>query len=76
MMRQRYGFSPILLLDDVFEKLDMRRVEQLINMVSKEGFGQLFVTDSNKVRVSDLVRKLDSESKFFTVTKGVFSEIK
>lgn len=76
MMRQRYGFSPILLLDDVFDKLDMRRVEQLINMVSKEGFGQLFVTDSNKVRVSDLVRKLDSESKFFTVTKGVFSEIK
>lgn len=76
MMRQRYGFSPILLLDDVFDKLDMRRVELLINMVSEDGFGQLFVTDSNKVRISDLVRKLDSESRFYTVSKGVFSEIK
>lgn len=76
MMRKRYGFSPILLLDDVFDKLDMRRVELLINMVSQEGFGQLFVTDSNKVRVSDLVRKLDSESRFYTVKKGEFEEIK
>ena len=47
-----------------------------MNMVSKEGFGQLFVTDSNKVRVSDLVKKLDSESRFYTVTKGEFSEVK
>ena len=76
MMRKRYGFSPILLLDDVFDKLDMKRVELLMNMVSKEGFGQLFVTDSNKVRVSDLVKKLDSESRFYTVTKGEFSEVK
>ena len=76
MMRKRYGFSPILLLDDVFDKLDMKRVEQLINMVSKEGFGQLFVTDSNKVRISDLVRKLDSQSRFYTVSKGQFTEVK
>lgn len=75
MMKKRYGFSPILLLDDVFDKLDMKRVELLISMVSKEGFGQLFVTDSNKVRVSDLVRKLDSESRFYTVTKGEFLQI-
>lgn len=75
MMRDRYGFSPILLLDDVFDKLDMKRVKLLINMVSKEGFGQLFVTDSNKVRISDLVRKLDSESRFYTVTRGEFSEV-
>ena len=54
----------------------MKRVEQLINMVSKEGFGQLFVTDSNKVRISDLVRKLDSQSRFYTVSKGQFTEVK
>lgn len=74
LMKRRYGFSPILLLDDVFDKLDMRRVEYLIKMVSTEGLGQLFVTDSNKVRISDLVKKIDSESKFFTVVDGVFSE--
>lgn len=76
MTRRRCGHSPILLLDDVFDKLDMKRVELLMNMVSKEGFGQLFVTDSNKVRVSDLVKKLDSKSRFYTVTKGEFSEVK
>ncbi len=75
MMKKRYGFSPILLLDDVFDKLDMKRVELLISMVLREGFGQLFVTDSNKVRVSDLVRKLDSECRFYTVTKGEFVQI-
>lgn len=76
MMRQRYGYSPILLLDDVFDKLDMKRVELLINMVTQEGFGQLFVTDSNKVRISDMVKKLDSESRFYTVKKGQFEEVK
>lgn len=75
MMKQIYGFSPILLLDDVFDKLDMKRVEHLINMVSNEGFGQIFVTDSNKVRIAELVNKIDSHSKFFTVTGGAFTEL-
>ena len=75
MMKKRYGFSPILLLDDVFDKLDIRRVELLIKMVSDEGFGQLFITDSNKVRISDLVKSIKSESKFFTVTNGQFAQV-
>jgi DNA replication and repair protein RecF len=76
MMKSRHGASPILLLDDVFDKLDMKRVELLINMVSKDDFGQIFVTDSNKVRISDLVRKLDSESRFYSVKGGEFTEIR
>lgn len=75
MMKQQRGFSPILLLDDLFDKLDMKRVECLINMVSQEGFGQLFITDSNKVRVSELVRKIDSQSRFYSVTGGKFTEL-
>lgn len=72
IMRSIYGYSPILLLDDVFDKLDMKRVGYLINMVAKEDFGQIFITDSNKVRISEIVRSLDKESKFYNVTGGVF----
>lgn len=72
IMRSIYGYSPILLLDDVFDKLDMKRVEYLINMVAREDFGQIFITDSNKVRISGIVRSLDNESKFYNVKGGVF----
>lgn len=74
-MRHIYGFPPILLLDDVFDKLDMKRVEFLLGMVAKEDFGQIFITDSNKVRISQIVSALSSECSFFNVTNGVFEKI-
>ncbi len=49
--------QPILLLDDIFDKLDMQRVEQLIGMVSQERFGQIFITDCNKVRLVGILQK-------------------
>ena len=69
-MRDRYHLTPILLLDDVFDKLDMGRVERLISLVTEGGFGQLFLTDSNKVRVAGIVRDLGAESAFFSVEEG------
>ena len=50
IMRDGYGYAPILLLDDVFDKLDMNRIGNLIGMVAGSGFGQIFITDCNKVR--------------------------
>ena len=52
IMRDGYGYAPILLLDDVFDKLDMNRIGNLIGMVAGSGFGQIFITDCNKVRLS------------------------
>lgn len=70
LMREIYGFPPILLLDDVFDKLDSKRVENLIKIVSTEAFGQIFITDSNKVRLENIVNPISDENKFFVVKSG------
>ncbi|MFA7116436.1 MAG: DNA replication/repair protein RecF [Bacteroidales bacterium] len=74
LMKEQYGFRPILLLDDVFDKLDASRVKFLINMVAEEGFGQIFITDSNKVRIAKLVNSITDENKFFLVRNGEIEE--
>ena len=52
---EQRGEKPILLLDDLFDKLDMGRVEQLIRLVSEDDFGQIFITDCNKVRLEQIL---------------------
>ena len=69
------GRSPILLLDDVFDKLDMERVEYLLQMVSGDDFGQIFITDSNKVRMDALVAKVGGRCSNFEVSCGVIKKV-
>lgn len=59
------GKTPILLLDDIFDKLDDSRVAQLIELVNQEHFGQIFITDTNRERTEQVVRKINEESKIF-----------
>jgi len=59
--------SPILLLDDIFDKLDDKRVSQLINLVNKENFGQIFITDTHKERTEAIVQHINEESKIFNL---------
>ena len=73
LMRGAFGFAPLLLLDDVFDKLDMNRTRNLLEMVSSEDFGQIFITDSNKVRLSSLVDGLSEDRAFFETVGGVFT---
>lgn len=70
IMRQVHGKAPIMLLDDVFDKLDMLRVESLLSMVSSDFFGQIFITDSNKVRVGGILEKINGNSKSFDIVSG------
>ena len=72
IMRDIYKRTPLLLLDDVFDKLDMERVEALLNLVSSNLFGQIFVTDSNKVRVETILKKINGSSASFEVVSGRF----
>ncbi len=74
IMKQLHNVTPILLLDDVFDKLDMGRVEYLIELVSSDQFGQIFISDSNKVRISSILERVSQQSKSFTVTGGIYSE--
>ena len=57
--------TPILLLDDIFDKLDDSRVSQLINLVNQEHFGQIFITDTNRERTENVVKRINEESKIF-----------
>jgi DNA replication and repair protein RecF len=53
------GFSPILLLDDVFEKLDAGRIENLLQQVCIESKSQVFITDTHKERLQQALEKLN-----------------
>ena len=64
------GEKPILLLDDLFDKLDAGRVEQLIRLVSDEAFGQIFITDCNSTRLESILDKAGGEYALFTVAGG------
>lgn len=63
----RNGFSPILLLDDVFDKLDTERGSRLINLVGQNHFRQIFVTDTQKERLNSVVKETGKEFVFFEV---------
>ena len=75
IMKKKYGFAPILLLDDVFDKLDMNRISNLLQMVSGKDFGQIFITDSNKVRMSGIVDGLTQDRVYYDTAEGTFSRI-
>ena len=75
IMKRNYGFAPILLLDDVFDKLDMTRISNLLQMVSGNDFGQIFITDSNKVRMSGIVDALTQDRVYYETVSGTFSRI-
>lgn len=75
IMKNNYGFAPILLLDDVFDKLDMSRISNLLQMVASSDFGQIFITDSNKVRMSGIVDGLTKDRVYFDTSEGTFTRI-
>ena len=75
IMKNNYGFAPILLLDDVFDKLDMNRISNLLQMVASNDFGQIFITDSNKVRMAGIVDKITRDRAYLDTVKGTFSRI-
>jgi len=66
-IKELTGKSPILLLDDIFDKLDDTRVSQLIELVNKENFGQIFITDTHKERTENVVKRIHEESKIFEI---------
>lgn len=57
--------EPILLLDDIFDKLDEERVEHLITLVDKENFGQLFISDTHADRTEEVIKKVHQTYKMF-----------
>lgn len=67
---------PFLLLDDIFDKLDASRVEQIIKLVAGDSFGQIFITDTNREHLDRILHKVGSDYKMFRVEQGTVAEMK
>lgn len=70
LMKQTSGVKPVLLLDDIFDKLDPHRVARLIELVANDQFGQIFITDSNKHRLEEALGNLLHDAFLFVVENG------
>jgi DNA replication and repair protein RecF len=66
-MKEKKGLKPLLLLDDIFDKLDDQRVKSIMQMVSSEEFGQIFVTDTSRNRLEGLFDDIHQEVKYFEI---------
>ena len=64
--------TPLLLLDDIFDKLDSLRVKRIVELVSGNSFGQIFITDTNRDHLDQILSHSDSLYKIFHVEKGEF----
>jgi DNA replication and repair protein RecF len=64
-----------LLLDDIFDKLDASRVEQIVKLVAGDSFGQIFITDTNREHLDRILHKVGSDYKIFRVEQGVVREM-
>lgn len=65
VIKNSLNITPLLLLDDIFDKLDEHRVTQLIKLVNEERFGQIFITDTHPDRTEQIIKQINSESKVF-----------
>ena len=69
-LNKRGQTTPILLLDDIFDKLDASRVEQIIKLVSENGFGQIFITDTNRKYLDEILLAMNHDYALFLVERG------
>lgn len=69
-LKKAHQFTPLLLLDDIFDKLDAERVEQIIKLVSEDLFGQIFITDTNREHLDHLLARLGQKAKIFFIENG------
>lgn len=70
------AMKPLLLLDDIFDKLDAHRVSRIMRIVSREEFGQIFITDTNRSHLDAIIADISSaDSRLFTVENGCFTNL-
>ncbi len=62
--------TPLLLLDDIFDKLDARRVEQIVKLVAGDDYGQIFITDTNRDHLDKILASSSHDYKIFHVANG------
>ena len=68
--------TPLLLLDDIFDRLDASRVEQIVHLVAGDRFGQIFITDVNRGNMDRILASAGGDYKLFVVDEGTINEMK
>lgn len=71
-LREATGMRPLLLLDDIFDKLDARRVERIMELVSDPAFGQIFITDTNRSHLDEIMARTAGNYRLWEVNGGSF----
>lgn len=66
--------TPLLLLDDIFDKLDAQRVERIVQLVASEEYGQIFITDTNREHLDRILHESSFDYKLFSVADGVVTQ--
>lgn len=69
-LKQTQGVNPILLLDDIFDKLDEKRVTKIVELVAGNDFGQIFISDTNSKHWEEILPKINQSSQIFQVVDG------
>ena len=67
LIKKQSGETPILLLDDIFDKLDEQRVTQIVNLVDDDNFGQIFISDTHSERTEKVVKNVHQSYKIFNL---------
>ena len=76
LLAQEGASTPLLLLDDIFDKLDAERVAQIIHLVGEEQFGQIFITDTNRKYLDKILETINSDFALFEVEQGCIKPLK
>ncbi len=66
-IKKQSKMTPILLLDDIFDKLDENRVTQIVNLVNNDEFGQIFITDTHSERTENIVKQSNNPYQIFNL---------
>ena len=69
-LRRDSGQAPLLLLDDIFDKLDASRVEQIVHLVAGDDYGQIFITDTNRDHLDQILSRMGGDYQLFHVHQG------
>jgi len=74
-LHRRKGFKPLLLLDDIFDKLDDQRTRKLMQMVSADDFGQIFLTDTDSMRIKRIFEEINRNVRIFEINNGTAHQL-
>jgi len=75
VLEDNMGVKPLLLLDDIFDKLDDVRIEKMIGLVADHQFGQLFITDARPERSRQILEHIQAEKRYFSIEDGKIQQL-